>query len=81
MSISKDLDEVTTVIFCPFCNEQGPKYWITRYTNHPGRPRNANLPKLYFLCLTCGYKTRVFDKRLIQFIDKEFKTRYSGPDR
>jgi hypothetical protein len=33
MSISNDLDEVTTVIVCPICNEQGPKYWITRYMN------------------------------------------------
>jgi hypothetical protein len=81
MSISKDLDEVTTVIVCPFCIEQGPKYWITRYMNFPGRPRKASPPKVYFLCLICGYKTRVLDKKLIQFIEKEFENRYNELDR
>ncbi len=81
MSISKDLDEVTTLIVCPFCIEQGPKYWITRYMNFPGRPRKASQPKVYFLCLTCGYKTRVLDENLIQFIEKEFENRYNGLDR
>ncbi|WP_458746004.1 hypothetical protein [Candidatus Nitrosocosmicus sp. T] len=81
MSISKDLDEVTTVIVCPFCIEQGPKYWITRYMNFPGRPRKASPLKVYFLCLTCGHKTRVLDKKLIQFIEKEFENRYNELDR
>jgi len=81
MSISNDLDEVTTIIVCPFCIERGPKYWITRYMNFPGRSRKTNPPKVYFLCLTCGYKTRVLDKKLTRFIEKEFENRYNGLDR
>jgi RNase P subunit RPR2 len=81
MYISNDLDEVTTIIVCPFCIERGPKYWITRYKNFSGRTRKASQPKVYFLCLICGYKTRVLDKKLIQFIQKEFENRYSGLDR
>lgn len=81
MSISKDLDEVTTVIVCPYCIEHGPKYWITQHMNFPGRPQKTSPPKVYFLCLTCGYKTRVLDKNLIQFIEKEFESRYKGVDR
>ncbi|HYF99555.1 MAG TPA: hypothetical protein VD815_05650 [Candidatus Saccharimonadales bacterium] len=81
MSISKDLDEVTTVIVCPYCIEQGPKYWITRYMNFSGRPRKSSAPKVYFLCLTCGYKTRVLDKKLIQFIVEEFENRYNELNR
>ena len=81
MSISSDLDEVSTIIVCPDCIERGPKYWIARYLGYDGRPKRARPPKVSFLCLNCGYKIQVLDKKLIQFIEKELTNRYYGIDR
>ncbi len=81
MSISSDLDEVSTIIVCPYCIERRPKYWIARYLGYNGRPKRDRPSKVFFLCLNCGYKTQVLHKKLIQFIEKELTNRYYGLDR
>ena len=43
MSISNDLDEVSTFIVCPGCKTRSPKDWIVKHMESKTRPRVRNL--------------------------------------
>jgi hypothetical protein len=70
MSISKDLDEVSACIVCPKCKVNSPKDWFVIRHETTGKPR-VRKSKVYFRCVICDYSTKIFDRKLIKFIDKE----------
>ena len=70
MSISNDLDEVSACIVCPKCKVNSPKDWFVIRHETTGKPR-VRKSKVYFRCLICNYSTKIFDRKLIKFIDKE----------
>ena len=46
MSISNDLDEVSTFIVCPGCKTRSPKDWIVKHLESKTRPRVRNLKSI-----------------------------------
>ena len=70
MSISNDLGEVSACIVCPKCRVNSPKDWFVIRHETTGKPR-VRKSKVYFRCVICNYSTKVFDRKLIKFIDKE----------
>ena len=70
MSISNDLGEVSACIVCPKCKIHSPKDWIVSRYETTGKPKLRKV-KVYFRCAVCHSSTKIFDKKLIKFIDKE----------
>ena len=70
MSISNDLDEVSSCIVCPKCKVNSPKDWFVIRQETTGKPK-VRKSKVYFRCVICNYSTKIFDRKLIKFIDKE----------
>ena len=73
MSISNDLDEVSTCIVCPFCRLKSPKDWLVSRYETKGKPK-IRKSKVYFRCIICNNSTKIRDKKLIKFVDKELMT-------
>ena len=70
MSISNDLDEVSTFIVCPSCKTRSQKDWIVKHIESKRTPR-VRRSQVYFRCVICNQTTKIFDKKLIKFIDNE----------
>lgn len=70
MSISNDLDEVSTCIVCPFCKNNSPKDWIVKHLESRARPK-VRKSHVYFRCVICNSTTKILDRKLIKFIDTE----------
>jgi hypothetical protein len=70
MSISNDIDEVSTCIVCPFCKTKSSKDWIVRHLESRKKPK-IRKSQVFFRCIKCNVTTRVSDKKLIKFIDSE----------
>ena len=70
MSISNDIDEVSTCIVCPFCKTKSPKDWIVKHLESKKTPK-IRKSQAFFKCVGCDHTTRVSDKKLIKFIDAE----------
>jgi len=81
MSISNDLDEVSACIVCPKCKVNSPKDWFVIRHETTGKPK-VRKSKVYFRCVICNCSTKIFDRKLIKFIDKELMDddydRYAG---
>ncbi len=73
MSISNNIEEISTCIVCPQCKYKSPKDWIVSRVETKGKPK-VRKSKVYFRCLVCDYLTEVFDKKLVKFIDRELIT-------
>ena len=73
MSISNNIEEISTCIVCPQCKHKSPKDWIVSRLETKGKPK-VRKSKVYFRCLVCDYLTEVFDKKLVKFIDRELIT-------
>lgn len=70
MSVSNNLEEISTCIACPKCRHRSSKDWIVSRIETKKRPK-IRRSKAYFRCTVCNYLTEVFDNKLIKFIDKE----------
>ncbi|WP_148686593.1 hypothetical protein [Candidatus Nitrosocosmicus hydrocola] len=70
MSISNDIDEVSTCIVCPFCKTKSSKDWIVKHLESKKTPK-IRKSQVFFRCVECNHTTRVSDKKLIKFIDAE----------
>lgn len=73
MSISNDLDEVSTCIVCPFCRLKSPKDWLVSRYETRGKPK-VRKSEVSFRCIICNNSTKIRDKKLIKFVDKELMT-------
>ena len=70
MSISNDIDEVSTCIVCPSCKLKSPKDWIVKHLESKKRPK-IRMSLVYFRCVECNEITKVTDVKLVKFIDYE----------
>ncbi|KAA2280320.1 hypothetical protein [Candidatus Nitrosocosmicus sp. SS] len=70
MSISNDIDEVSTCIVCPHCRLKSQKDWIVKHLESKKRPR-IRISLVYFRCVACNEITKINDPKLIKFIDYE----------
>ena len=73
MSISNNLEEISTCIVCPHCKHNSPKYWSVSRFETKGKPK-VRKSEVYFRCIVCNHLTEVFDKKLVKFIDRELMT-------
>lgn len=74
MSISNDIDEVSTCIVCPHCRNHSPKDWYA-YDVETKRDKYPKVRKsrIYFRCAICNNSTEIYDRKLIKFIYNELK--------
>jgi len=70
MSISNDIDEVSTCIVCPYCRLKSQKDWIVKHLESKKRPK-IRISLVYFRCVACNEVTKINDPKLIKFIDYE----------
>jgi hypothetical protein len=73
MSISNNLEEISTCIVCPQCKHKSPKDWVVNRLETKGKPK-VRKSRVYFRCNHCNNLTEVFDKKLVKFIDRELMT-------
>jgi len=73
MSISNNLEEISTCIACPKCKHKSPKDWAVSRVETKGKPK-VRKSKVYFRCTVCNYLAEIFDKKLVKFIDRELTT-------
>jgi hypothetical protein len=73
MSISNNLEEISTCIVCPQCKHKSSKDWVVNRLETKGKPK-VRKSRVYFRCNDCSHLTEVFDKKLVKFIDGELMT-------
>jgi len=79
VSISNDIDEVSTCIVCPQCRHHSPKDWFAyEVETKRGKYPKVRKSRVYFRCAICNCSIEIFDQKLKKFIYTELLKENKG---